>query len=64
MWEACSVVRSGSPLLGVNGVCIISHGSSEARTITNAVLAAKRYVESGMNKAIVDRLGSMKEVVA
>ena len=27
----------GAPLLGVNGVCMISHGSSIARTITNAV---------------------------
>jgi glycerol-3-phosphate acyltransferase PlsX len=28
----------GAPLLGVNGVCMITHGSSVARTITNAIL--------------------------
>jgi glycerol-3-phosphate acyltransferase PlsX len=36
----------GAILLGVDGVCIISHGSSSARAIVNAVAVAKEMVES------------------
>jgi len=36
----------GAPLLGVNGVCIICHGSSQARAITNAIRVAKECVET------------------
>ena len=34
----------GAPLLGVNGVCVISHGRSTGRAITNAVRAAAECV--------------------
>jgi glycerol-3-phosphate acyltransferase PlsX len=44
----------GAMLLGVNGVCIISHGSSSATAIVNAVRVAKEMVEAG----VVDRLRS------
>jgi glycerol-3-phosphate acyltransferase PlsX len=54
----------GAPLLGVNGVCMISHGSSIARTITNAILRSKQFVESRVNEAITRRLGSMQEAAA
>ncbi len=54
----------GAPLLGVNGVCLISHGSSVARTITNAVLRCKQIVESGVNEAITRRLAAVQEAVA
>ena len=46
----------GAPLLGVNGVCMISHGSSVARTITNAVKRSRQFVTSGVNEAIADAL--------
>jgi phosphate acyltransferase len=49
----------GAPLIGVNGVCIISHGSSVARTITNAIMRGKQYVECGVNEAIEQCLASM-----
>jgi glycerol-3-phosphate acyltransferase PlsX len=54
----------GAPLLGVNGVCIISHGSSIARTITSAVLRAKQFHDSGCNDAMTQRLGAMEEIPA
>ena len=54
----------GAPLLGVNGVCLISHGSSVARTITNAVLRSKLFFESGVNQAITERLAVVEEAVA
>jgi phosphate acyltransferase len=42
----------GAMLLGVDGVCIISHGSSSATAIVNAVRVAKEMVEA----EVVDRL--------
>ncbi len=56
--------HGGAPLLGVNGVCLISHGSSIARTITSAVLRAKQFIESGVNTAISERLAALEEGVA
>ena len=53
----------GAPLLGVNGVCVISHGSSVARTITNAVLLAKQFVASGVNEAMSRQLAAMEVAV-
>jgi glycerol-3-phosphate acyltransferase PlsX len=35
----------GAMLLGVDGVCIISHGSSSARAIVNAIGVAREMVE-------------------
>ena len=46
----------GAPLLGVNGACLISHGSSRARTIANAVRRSMQYVSSGVNRAVVEQL--------
>jgi glycerol-3-phosphate acyltransferase PlsX len=42
----------GMPLLGVNGVVIISHGKSSSMAIKNAVLAAERFVAGGVNDGI------------
>jgi glycerol-3-phosphate acyltransferase PlsX len=42
----------GAPLLGINGVVIISHGGSSSRAIKNAFLAAERFVTSGINDRI------------
>ena len=48
----------GALLLGVNGTSVICHGSSEARTIKNAILAAKRFNDLHINDRIVDYLSS------
>src|SRR6185295_9159278 len=42
----------GGALLGVDGVAVISHGSSSARAIVNSIRLAQDCVEAG----IVDRL--------
>ncbi|MDS1029907.1 phosphate acyltransferase PlsX [Bacillota bacterium LX-D] len=42
----------GAPLLGVNGVSIICHGSSNAYTIKNGIFAAARCVESDFVRKI------------
>ena len=46
----------GAPLMGVNGGCLICHGSSVARTISNALATARRFVELGVNARIVEIL--------
>lgn len=42
----------GAPLLGVDGVSVISHGSSRARAIKNAIRVAQNTVEQGLVPAI------------
>ena len=37
----------GTPFLGISKPVIKAHGSSDARAISNAVLRAKEYAESG-----------------
>jgi glycerol-3-phosphate acyltransferase PlsX len=46
----------GALLLGVNGVSVICHGSSKARTIKNAILACKKFAAKRINEKIVERL--------
>jgi glycerol-3-phosphate acyltransferase PlsX len=46
----------GALLLGVNGVSVICHGSSRARTIKNAVLACKKFAAKQINEKIIERL--------
>ncbi|CAB4554876.1 MAG: phosphate acyltransferase PlsX [Actinobacteria bacterium] len=42
----------GAILLGVDGVCIISHGSSSARAMVNGIKCAQEMVETKMVEAI------------
>lgn len=42
----------GAPLLGVNGVVIVAHGSSNARAIESAINQARRAVENDVVGAI------------
>ncbi len=46
----------GAPLLGVNGVVIKAHGSSNAKAIKNAVRQAKACCENGMVEAIRENI--------
>lgn len=46
----------GAPLLGVDGICIICHGSSDHRAIKNAVRVAVEYVKADLNKIMTERL--------
>jgi len=50
----------GAPLLGVNGVSLISHGSSKDRTIKNAILRGKAFAAARINERIVERLATVK----
>ena len=52
----------GAPLLGANGICIICHGSSEARTIKSAIRVAREYASKGVNEGIVEELAKLEPV--
>ncbi|HXX38308.1 MAG TPA: phosphate acyltransferase PlsX [bacterium] len=54
----------GAPLLGVSGVCIISHGSSQAKAIRNAVALAVESVRAHMVDAIRDAVSRLGEPAA
>lgn len=46
----------GAPLLGVNGTCIISHGSSNARAIKNAIRVTGEFVKYQINQHILEAI--------
>ena len=46
----------GAPLLGVDGTCVICHGSSDGRAIKNAILRARALVQNGINAKIAAEL--------
>jgi len=46
----------GAPLLGVDGCAIVSHGSSNAKAVKNAIFQAINYTESDINKKIEEIL--------
>jgi glycerol-3-phosphate acyltransferase PlsX len=48
----------GALLLGINGTSMICHGSSKARTIKNAVVAARKLSSRHINEQIVQYLES------
>jgi glycerol-3-phosphate acyltransferase PlsX len=50
----------GSPLLGVNGVVIIAHGSSSALAVRNAVRVAMETVENRVNTRIEEALAAIQ----
>jgi glycerol-3-phosphate acyltransferase PlsX len=49
----------GAMLLGVDGVCIISHGSSSARAIRNAVRVAHHAVTEGLVEQLREAISSV-----
>jgi glycerol-3-phosphate acyltransferase PlsX len=54
----------GAPLLGVKGVCIITHGSSNANAIKNAVRVAAESSKRNINHSIERGLASIRPAPA
>jgi acyl carrier protein len=52
----------GAMLLGVDGICIISHGSSSARAIVNAIRVANEMVTGGVVGHISQAVGIERRV--
>jgi len=54
----------GSPLLGVNGICIIAHGGSTPLAIKNALRVAAESIEHEVNPHIVEEVRRYHETTA
>jgi glycerol-3-phosphate acyltransferase PlsX len=52
----------GVPILGVNGVSIISHGSSKAKAIKNAIRVARQAAQANLPGAIAESVRKMEAV--
>src|SRR5581483_7550804 len=50
----------GAPLLGVKGVCFITHGSSNMNAIKNAIRVAGEFAERGINDTIEKELATLR----
>lgn len=50
--------EGGAPLLGIDGICIIGHGSSNARSIANALRVATQFKDRQINSQIVAELNA------
>jgi len=50
----------GAPLLGVKGVCIVTHGSSNANAIKNAIRVASEFAEGAVNDKIERGLAAIR----
>ena len=48
----------GAPLLGINGISIVSHGRSSPKAIKNAIRVAKESFEKGVNHHIQEEVSS------
>ena len=51
----------GAPLLGVKGVCIITHGASSSWAIFHAIRVASQSVVEHVNEVIVDMIADRRE---
>ncbi len=54
----------GAPLLGVKGVCFITHGSSNTNAIKNALRVAAEFAEHDINGTIEKELAGIRPAVA
>jgi glycerol-3-phosphate acyltransferase PlsX len=50
----------GAPLLGVKGVCFITHGSSNTNAIKNAIRVAAEFADRNINDTIETELASLR----
>lgn len=46
----------GAPLLGINGICIIGHGSSSPKAVYNQIRVAGNCVSFGLNEKIIAKI--------
>ncbi len=49
----------GAPLLGLNDVAIVCHGSSKGRAITNAIRVARKFADEGLVEKMADALETL-----
>lgn len=54
--------HGGAPLLGVNGVMMIAHGSSKPKTIVAAITKTLEHVRAHVNDAIAERIEEVAHI--
>lgn len=61
LWKKVDYAEvGGSPLLGLNGICLIGHGRSNAKAIKNALLLAQKAVDRGLVETIRESIEEQK----
>jgi len=58
--ELNSSAYGGAQLLGINGICIISHGSADSKAISNAIRVATELSDKHVNDRIVETARKLK----
>ncbi len=53
----------GAPLLGIDGLCMICHGSSDARAMANALTTCIQMSQRNINATIAEQLADMPVLV-
>ncbi|MBN8554533.1 MAG: phosphate acyltransferase PlsX [Deltaproteobacteria bacterium] len=53
-----------APLIGLNGLGLVAHGSSDGKAITNAIRIAERYVQNGLIEKLQKAFGDKTEAAA
>jgi glycerol-3-phosphate acyltransferase PlsX len=53
----------GAPLLGVDGNCVICHGSSNAKAIMNAVQLASNLAQNKLNEHVIEMLQDKQDLL-
>jgi phosphate acyltransferase len=53
----------GAPLLGIEGVCVISHGRSNPKAIKNAILRASEFVKGNVNTHVMEEISRNGDLV-
>ncbi len=65
MWQRIDYREvGGAPLLGVNGVCIVAHGSSNGRAIRNAIRVAMEGATHGFVEEIQIQMPRLNAIAA
>ena len=52
----------GAPLLGIDGICIVSHGASSAKAIKNAICLACDYAHQKVNIHLLESFENNKDI--
>jgi glycerol-3-phosphate acyltransferase PlsX len=52
----------GAPLIGINGNCVICHGSSNAKAIMNAILLAYNVAKNKLNEHVIQELKEKEDL--
>ena len=50
----------GAPLLGIDGTCLISHGSSDATAIRNALIAVEAFQHAHLNEKMAAAVAELR----